>query len=80
MFFILLIFFREIFGLDANNGLFVSNRFGMEINGMELVMDQDFGLSQPRFNASCDEDSLNSALECEAGFEISFALKQNFLP
>ena len=65
MFFIFLIFFRNIFGLDANHGIFVANKFGMEI------LDEDFGLIQPRFNASCDEDSLNSALECEEGFEIT---------
>ena len=73
MFFILLIFFREIFGLDANHGIFVANKFGME------GLDGDFGLIQPRFNASCDEDSLNSALECEGGFGITVDTLLNFL-
>ena len=64
MFFILLIFFREIVGLNANHGMFVPNILGE----MDVL---DFGFIQPRFNDSCDKDSLNAALECEAGFIFS---------
>ena len=72
MIFIFLIFFREIFGqnrLNANSGIYTPNIFG----GME-VSEENFGSVQPRFNASCDEWSLNAALECEAEFAISLAI------
>ena len=79
MIFIFLIFFREIFGqnrLNANSGIYTPDIFG----GMEVLEENfgsvqpRFGSVQPRFNASCDEWSLNAALECEAEFAISLAI------
>ena len=65
MIFIFLIFFREIFGLNANHRIFVPDlQDGMETQG------NNFALIQPRFNASCDEGSLDAAMECEAWFII----------
>ena len=75
MFFIFLIFFREIFGLNENHGIFVSNILG----GMKSSDDGKFGLAQPRFNTSCDESSMNAALECEGGllFKYKLTIKDN---
>ena len=65
MIFIFLFFFRELFGLNANHPTFVPDI----LNGME-TLENNFGLIQPRFNASCDEESLEAAMECEARFRI----------
>ena len=65
MIFIFFIFFRDIFGLNANHEMFVPDI----LDAME-ISDDNLGLIQPRFNASCDEESLDAAMECEARFRI----------
>ena len=65
MIFIFLLLFREIFGLNDNQRIFLLDL----LDGME-TMDDNLGAIQPRFNATCDETSLDAAIECEAKFII----------
>ena len=60
----ILVFFLYLRGIFANNRYNeISNeRMGNEF--LETVGEKNY-LGQPRFNASCDKESLEAATECE---------------
>ena len=72
------IFFQEIFGqnrLNANPGMINPDI----LDGMKFS-EKSLDSIQPRFNASCDEWSLNAAKKCEAGFAIISNYSRGYLP
>ena len=55
---LILIFLGNVFGQSYNIGLHVPNTFDQQFDYGKPVI-------EPRFNSTCDEESLHAALLCE---------------